>query len=176
MPTPICVVGTIATDPRFSRTGSRAAFCSFRIACHDRRFDREQGQWIDGEVNWLTVSAFRGLAEHAHASFSKGDRVIVSGRLRIRKWTTEDRSGTNVEVEAEALGHDLRCGVSSFSRRTSSADQSGDSVAASAAGSEPVPGSGDPSAALAERSGDEDAGGAPAFEPRAQDGFIPSAA
>ena len=117
MPTPICVVGTIATDPRFSRTGSRAALCSFRIASHDRRFDREQGQWVDGEVNWLTVSAFRGLAEHAHASFSKGDRIIVSGRLKIRKWEAGEQTGTTVEVEAEALGHDLRWGVSSFSKR-----------------------------------------------------------
>lgn len=118
MPTPICVVGTIATEPRYSRTGNRAAYCSFRIASHDRRFDREQGQWIDGEVNWMTISAFRGLAEHANASFAKGDRIIVSGRLRIRKWETEERSGTAVEVEAEALGHDLRWGVSRFTKRT----------------------------------------------------------
>ncbi|WP_449281483.1 single-stranded DNA-binding protein [Leucobacter sp.] len=117
MSIPICIVGTIATDPRFSRTSSRVAFCSFRVASNERRFDREQAQWVDGETNWFTVNAFRGLAEHASESFAKGDRVVVSGRIRMRRWESGEKSGTAVEIEAEAFGHDLRWGVSSFAKR-----------------------------------------------------------
>ena len=121
MPTPICVVGTIATDLRYSQTGGKAALCSFRLASHERRYDREQAQWVDGEVNWFTIVSFRGLAEHARDSFAKGDRVIVNGRLRIRRWETDEKSGTAVEVEADALGHDLRWGVTSFTKRSTGA-------------------------------------------------------
>lgn len=118
MSTPISIIGTIATEPRFLTTAGGVQICTFRVASGERRYDRERNAWVDGETNWFTVSAFRGLAEHARDSFAKGDRVVVVGRLRIRAWEREERSGTSVDVEAEALGHDLRWGVSRFTKRT----------------------------------------------------------
>lgn len=118
----ISIVGTVATDPRLVKTASGLQVCSFRLASGERRFDREQRKWIDGETNWVGVTAFRSLAEHTAASFRKGERVIVSGRLRVRKWENDEKSGTSVEVEADALGHDLRWGVSRFEKRTGSAE------------------------------------------------------
>jgi len=77
-------------------------------------------------VNWYTVTGFRKLAINAAASLQKGDRVVVSGRLRIRDWSQGERAGTTVEIEADALGHDVAWGVSRFTRAasTGSADQS----------------------------------------------------
>lgn len=121
MSTPISVIGTIATDPRFMHPAGGTPLCSFRVASNDRRYDREQGAWVDGETNWFGVTAFRGLADHASRSLRKGDRVVVVGRLRIRQWETDERSGTAVEVDAEALGHDLRWGVSQFAKRIGAA-------------------------------------------------------
>jgi single-strand DNA-binding protein len=54
------------------------------------------------------------------ASINKGDRVVVAGRLRIREWQAGDKSGTNIEVDADALGHDLSWGSTVFSRSVSS--------------------------------------------------------
>jgi single-strand DNA-binding protein len=88
-----------------------------RVASNERRYDREKNQWVDGDTNWFTVNAFRTLAEHADRSFSKGDRVIISGRLRIRQWSNDGKTGTAVEIEADALGHDLRWGVSRFEKQ-----------------------------------------------------------
>lgn len=127
MSTPIHTVGTIATDPRHIQTQSGISLCTFRLACSERRYDREQSQWVDGDTNWFTVSAFRGLADHAHASFHKGDRVIVSGRLRVRAWEQGEKSGTAVDIDADALGHDLRWGVSAFTKQSATAaDQAPD--------------------------------------------------
>ena len=56
------------------------------------------------------------IAINAVPSLSKGDRIVVSGRLRIRDWQTDDRTGTNVEIEAETLGHDLFWGTAEFTR------------------------------------------------------------
>lgn len=117
MTTTISVVGTIATDPKLITPASGTKLCSFRLASDERRFDREKQEWVDGSTNWFGVVAFRGLAEHAHGSFRKGDRILVTGRLRMRPWEKEDRRGVSVEIEADALGHDVRWGVSSFAKR-----------------------------------------------------------
>lgn len=117
MNTPISLVGTIGTVPERRQTGTGASVCRFRLACSERRFDRETNTWIDGDPSWLTVIAYRGLADHAHASFTKGDRIFVSGRLKVRPWQNDEgKSGVAVEVDADALGHDLRWGTSKFTR------------------------------------------------------------
>lgn len=116
MHTQVCVVGTVATDPKLTKSAGRAAFCSFRLACNERRYDSEKQEWIDSDTNWYTINSFRGLADHAVASFNKGDRVMVTGRLRVRDWTSGEKTGTSTVVEAEALGHDLRWGTTVFTK------------------------------------------------------------
>jgi single-strand DNA-binding protein len=89
---------------------------SFRLASSQRRFDKATDKWVDASTNWYTVTSFRQLAINAVPSLSKGDRIVVSGRVRIRDWQTDDRTGTNVEIEAETLGHDLFWGTAVFTR------------------------------------------------------------
>ncbi len=173
MPNPISIVGTIATAPRTIQTQSGVPLCTFRVASSERRFDRESKTWSDGETNWFSVTAFRGLAQHASESFQKGDRVIVSGRLRVRNWERDEKSGTSVEIEADALGHDLRWGVSSFTKRvgTESSDDAEPSGAQSRWANEHSSGGGAVHAApgpTASHPSDEGSAGG--------DGFIPAAA
>jgi single-strand DNA-binding protein len=112
----VSVRGLIATTPRQVVTESGLNVMSFRLASSYRKFDQETRTWVTAETNWFTVSAFRKLAMNAGSSLSKGDRVIVQGRLRIRDWDNGERSGTSVEIDAEAIGHDLSFGTSSFER------------------------------------------------------------
>jgi len=121
----ISVTGLVATTPRHITTSEGLAITSFRLASSQRRYDRTQQRWIDADTNWYTVSCFRGLATNAAGSVVKGDRVMVSGRLKIRDWENTDRSGTTVEIEADNLGHDLFWGTSTFTRTlTSGTDES----------------------------------------------------
>jgi single-strand DNA-binding protein len=114
----ISLTGLVATTPRHITTSEGLAITSFRLASSQRRYDRVAQRWIDGDTNWYTVSAFRGLAQNSATSVSKGDRVIVTGRVRIRDWENTDRSGTTVEIEAESLGHDLTWGTAVYTRTT----------------------------------------------------------
>lgn len=113
----ITITGMIATDPRHIVSGEGLAITSFRFASPVRKFDRTVGKWVDVETNWYTIVAFRALAINAAASLTKGDRLIVSGQVRIRHWASGERSGTVVEVEADAIGHDLAWGQSAFARQ-----------------------------------------------------------
>jgi single-strand DNA-binding protein len=103
----ITITGLIATTPRHIVTSEGLPITSFRLASSQRRFDKATLKWVDSSTNWYTVSAYKQLAINFVPSLNKGDRIIVSGRLRVRDWTTDDRTGTNVEVEAEVIGHDL---------------------------------------------------------------------
>lgn len=117
----IALTGLVATDPKHVLTSEGLAITSFRLASTQRRFDKHEQKWVDADTNWYSVTAFRQLALNASTSVHKGERVIVSGRLKIRSWDTGEKSGTSVEIEADSIGHDLTWGASVFSRSMSSA-------------------------------------------------------
>ncbi|MFT4229773.1 MAG: single-stranded DNA-binding protein [Microbacterium sp.] len=111
----ITVVGNI-TQPELRTTQNGVPILSFRIASTARRFDKGEDRWVDGATNWYSVSVFRRLAEHASRSLRKGDRVVVTGRLRLRDWETALKKGVTAEIDADALGHDLLWGMTTFHR------------------------------------------------------------
>lgn len=113
----VVVVGNLAADPDYRKLDNDAEVTNFRIGSTRRRFDKESGSWVDGGTSWWRVSCWRGLAANTATSLRRGDRVVVVGRVRTTSWEKEDgRSGTSVEIEADAVGHDLAWGVSSFRR------------------------------------------------------------
>lgn len=122
----LTICGLIATTPRHLVTQDGLPITSFRIAASQRWFDRKTSKWADGETNWYTVTAFRQLAINMSQSFAKGDRVVISGRVRVRDWDNGERAGTSVEVEAEHVGHDLFWGTSVFTRTVLVADSQPD--------------------------------------------------
>lgn len=120
----ITVRGLVATDVRLNMAeNSGLQIASFRMCSTDRRYDRDKGTWADGQTNWYSVSMFRYLAANAAFSLNKGDRVVVTGRLKVRPWTDgSGRSGTSVDIDAESVGHDLAWGTARFTRHTAEKD------------------------------------------------------
>ena len=100
------------------RQASGVPVATFRLASTPRRYQRRTDTWEDGDTQWYTVNAWRGLAENCAESLRRGDPVTVHGRLTARTWTT--KAGVEVttfEIEASAVGHDLNRGTSEFRRR-----------------------------------------------------------
>ena len=116
------ITGLVATTPRHLVSADGLPITSFRLASSNRRFDRATMEWVDGATNWYTITSFRSLAINTATSISKGDRVIVSGNLRIRDWDNGERVGTSVELEASNIGHDLAWGTTTFVRTVHKAD------------------------------------------------------
>lgn len=128
----ITLRGLVATTPRHILTSDGLPITSFRLASTTRRFDRTENRWIDGETNWYTITAFRQLAVNAAQSISKGQRIILTGVVRIREWESDERTGTNVEVESESIGHDLAWGTAAFTRSVSTRSEQEPAEAVSA--------------------------------------------
>lgn len=121
----VTVTGNVATPPELKFTSAGVPFAKFRVAVTERKFERSTGSWTDGPTSWYSASVFRALGEHAHASLKKGDRVVMSGRLRIRQWETASKQGADAEVDVEAIGHDLRWGTTRFERDPAQVPQAG---------------------------------------------------
>jgi single-strand DNA-binding protein len=110
MPDIITISGTVATTPSTVKTDRGLAITHFRLASNNRRYDGAAQQWVDGDANFYTVSAFRQTAHNVLASFQVGDRVVVTGRLKLKEWTNSDRRGVTAEIDVDAIGHDLTWG------------------------------------------------------------------
>ena len=112
----ITLTGLVATAPRRITTSAGLDIASFRLATTQRRYDQNTHTWVDGSTNWYTVTAFRHLAANTYTSIQKGDRVIVTGTVRIRDWESGEKTGTSIDVDADAIGHDLNWGTSTLTR------------------------------------------------------------
>ena len=88
--TQITIVGNLVDDPELRFTPSGAAVANFRVASTPRVFDRQTGEWRDGESLFLNCSVWRQYAENVAESLQRGMRVIVQGRLKQRSYETKE--------------------------------------------------------------------------------------
>lgn len=124
--TVITVVGNLVDDPELRFTPSGAAVANFRIASTPRTFDRQSGEWKDGEALFLSCSVWRQYAENVAESLQKGMRVVVQGRLRSRQYETrEGERRTAFEIDVDEVGPSLRYATAKVTRTTRGGGQGG---------------------------------------------------
>jgi single-strand DNA-binding protein len=101
------ICGNLTDTPELRFTANGAAVANFRVAVTPRV--RDGNEWKDGDTSFFRITCWRQLAENATDSLSKGDRVIVVGRLKTRTWETpEGQQRTVVEIDADEIGSSLR--------------------------------------------------------------------
>lgn len=93
----IVVMGNLTRDPELRFTQGGKAICSMSVA-QNRRF-QQNGEWVDGPTNFFNVTVWDTVGENIASSLTKGDRVVVVGRLDFREY--ENKEGQNVRT------HDL---------------------------------------------------------------------
>jgi len=89
----------------------------FRVASTPSYFDQATRTWRDLETIWVSVKAWRTLAQNVADSLEVGDPIVVIGKMRTEKWTTQDGEPRESTVlEANLIGHDLTWGVTKLQR------------------------------------------------------------
>ena len=132
----IDLAGFVVSEPSFKRLATGTSTAKLRVAYTERRLNRETGEWGDGPTSFVTVLCWRSLADNVAMCLRKGEPVLVRGRLRVREYEGKDGSrGTETEIDASSVGHDLSRGVAHFSRtRRAPGETAAESAGAPAAG------------------------------------------
>lgn len=159
--TTITVVGNLTADPELRFTPSGAAVANFTVASTPRIYDRQSGEWKDGEALFLRCNIWREAAENVAESLTRGSRVIVTGRLKQRSFETrEGEKRTVFEVEVDEIGPSLRYATAKVNKASRSGGGGGTGggggFGGGGGGSRPAP------AQASGGSGDDPWGSAPA--------------
>ncbi len=113
----ITIVGNLTADPELRFTPSGQAVANFTVASTSRILDRQSNEWRDGDTTFIRCSVWRQYAENVAESLSKGTRVIVTGRLKVRQYETrEGGKGTSVECDVDEVGPVLRYATAKVNR------------------------------------------------------------
>jgi single-strand DNA-binding protein len=119
----ITLVGNLTRDPEIRFTATGRAVASFGIAV-GRRY-QVNGEWQE-QTSYFNVTAWGQLGENAAATFTKGTRVVVTGRLEQREYTSrEGEKRTAIDVIADELGPSLRWATATVVRTPKQDGQGG---------------------------------------------------
>lgn len=121
-------VARLTDDPELRYSPSGVAVCKVRLAFNSRKRD-ENGQWVDGDTFFVDGSVFRQEAENVAESLTRGLEVVVTGRLKTRRYETKDGDKRSVvELMVDGIGPTLKfatASVKKLSRASSGSAPSG---------------------------------------------------
>lgn len=88
----VTLVGRLTRDPELRALASGTSLCEIGIAVNSTK--KNGDQWED-EANFFQVTVWGkagggGLADTVNKFCSKGDRVVVTGRLQQQTWEAEN--------------------------------------------------------------------------------------
>ena len=104
----ITIVGTLTGDPELKMLPSGVALAKVRIEANYRKFNKQTGQYVNGDSTFLTATIWRDYAEHVAESLRKGDKVIAIGRLKQREYEKDGATRTVFELDLDEIGPTLR--------------------------------------------------------------------
>jgi len=137
----ITLVGNLTRDPELRFTTGGRGVASFGIAV-GRRY-QVNGEWQE-QTSYFNITAWGQLGENAAATLAKGSRVIVTGRLEQREYTTrEGDKRTAIEVVADELGPSLRWATAQVERQSGGGGGGGNRGGNAGGGQAPDPYMGD---------------------------------
>ncbi len=167
--------GNAGDKPQLWDNGNRP-FARVNVASTPRI--RQEGEWTDGDTQWVQVKAWGRLAENMAASIRKGDSLLVTGNYRMEEYTNDEGvTFKTAVVHASCIGFDLRrtramaVSVRSDDEDAASADSSRSENPTAPSAEYGTSGYGSPSYSP----GDSDAGGADSETAPAEEGASASA-
>ena len=130
----VTVVGNVTRDPELRFTPNGAAVTNFGLAWN------RKGQNDEEIVSFFDVTCWSGLAENVAESISKGDRVVVYGRLDQRSWESQEgERRSKVEIVADDVSPSLRWATVEITRNEFRGGDGGRSAAPVGGGGQSAP-------------------------------------
>jgi len=97
----VILIGNLTKNPELRYTPNGTPVASFGLAVN-RKY--RQAEDLKEEVCFVDIVVFGKQAEHCGQYLSKGNGVIVDGRLQQRRWETEDgQKRSKHEVVAQTV-------------------------------------------------------------------------
>ena len=98
----VVLAGRLTADPEIRKSTNGNSVVRFSLVVN-RKFKNANGQY---EVDYINCVAFKGTADTINAYVSKGDMLIVEGRIQTSKYTRVDGStaySTDIAVDGITL-------------------------------------------------------------------------
>lgn len=108
------IIGNVTGDAELRFTSSGAAVCNFTVA--DTQRVKKGDQWEDGETMFVRCAVWRDAAENVSESITKGMRVIVTGKLKVRSYEKDGTKRTSIEMDVDEVGPSLRWATAKVNR------------------------------------------------------------
>ena len=103
----VFIEGGLVADPELAFSAAGKPWAKCRVVAKDR-VRGDGGAWEDGDPLFIDVVCFGKYAENLMESCSKGDTVIVYGRMKERTRQAEDGSKrAAMQIVADAIGPSL---------------------------------------------------------------------
>jgi len=126
--TTLTIIGNLVDAPELRYTPSGAAVANFTVASTPRVFDRQSGEYRDGDALFMRCALWRQPAENlAESGLERGARVIVTGRLKQRNFEKDGQKRSVIELDVDEIGPSLRYATAAVNKagRSSAPAQSG---------------------------------------------------
>ena len=90
------IIGNLTRDPETGTTESGVNWCRFTVAVR-KRYAKEG----EPDAEFISVTAWRGLADNCAKYLAKGRKVAVTGESRAHGWTGQ-RGDARAEIQITA--------------------------------------------------------------------------
>lgn len=97
----VTISGNLTREPELRHLQNDNAVCSIRIA-HNERFKGADGDWAD-RPQYFDVTIWGGLGKYLAENLTKGQQVVVSGRLKWREFEVEGNKRQAVDITADSV-------------------------------------------------------------------------
>ena len=98
----LTISGNLTGDPELRSLNSGQSLCKIRIA-HNERYKNAAGEWTD-RPQYFDITVWGAIGDWVGGHLSKGDKVIVAGRLKWRQWETDGGSKRQaVDITADSV-------------------------------------------------------------------------
>lgn len=98
----VVLSGNLTRDPEVRTTQSGMPVMSLGIAVNDRRKNGQTGEWED-YANFIDCTMFGNRAQNVAQYLSKGQRVMLEGKLRYSTWERDGQKRSKIEVIIDDL-------------------------------------------------------------------------